>query len=82
MFPDKSLFHLFQSCLFFANFEDSETYLLEKTVKKGGRRDGRTIGDVCGDGLVLLVKRDGEEIIPSGDTLLQAGDLLVILKAK
>ena len=63
-------------------FEDTETYLLEKKVKKGGKRDGRTIGETAGEGLVLLVRRGEEEIIPSGDTLLHAGDLLVILKGK
>ena len=63
-------------------FEDTETYLMEKTVRKGGKRDGRTIGETAGEGLVLLVKRGDEEIIPNGDTLLHAGDSLVILKAK
>ena len=63
-------------------FEDTETYLMEKKVKKGGKRDGRTIGETAGEGLVLLVRRGEEEIIPSGDTLLRNGDMLVILKAK
>ena len=63
-------------------FEDTETYLVEKKVKIGGKRDGRTISEASGEGLVLLVRRGEEEIIPSGDTLLHAGDLLVILKAK
>ena len=63
-------------------YEDTETYLVEKTVRRGGKRDGRTIGETSGDGLVLLVRRGEEEIIPSGDTLLHYGDILVILKAK
>ena len=63
-------------------FEDTETYLVEKTVKKGGKRDGRTISQTSGDGLTLLVRRGGEEIIPSGDTLLRAGDSLVILRSR
>ena len=63
-------------------FEDTETYLVENKVKKGGKRDGRTIGETSGEGLVLLVRRGEEEIIPSGDTLLRAGDLLVVLRAK
>ncbi len=60
-------------------FEDTETYLVEKTVKKGGKRDGHTISDISGDGLVLLVRRGDQQIIPSGDTRLHAGDNLVIL---
>lgn len=63
-------------------FEDTETYLVEKTVKKGGKRDGHTIGERSGEGLVLLIRRNGEEIIPSGDTRLLAGDVLIILNAK
>ncbi len=61
-------------------FEDTETYLIEKTVKRGGKRDGHTIGETSGEGLVLLIRRGDEDIIPSGDTLLKAGDTLVILK--
>lgn len=61
-------------------FDDSETYLVEKTVKRGGKRAGRTIRETSGSGLVLLVRRGGEEIIPSGDTLLLEGDRLVILR--
>ena len=63
-------------------FEDTKTYLVEKTVKKGGKLDGYTISDISADGLVLLVRRGDEEIIPAGDTVLQAGDSLVILKAR
>lgn len=63
-------------------FEDTETYLVEKTVRKGGKKDGLTVGETSGEDLVLLVRRGDEEIIPSGDTLLKAGDSLVILKEK
>ena len=63
-------------------FEDTQTYLVEKTVKQGGKRAGHAIRDYSGDGLVLLVKRGDKEIIPSGDTVLQAGDTLVILKSR
>lgn len=64
------------------SFEDRETYLIEKEVIKGGKRDGHTISDIAEDGLVILVRRDNEEIIPNGKTILQAGDSLIILKAK
>lgn len=63
-------------------FEDTQTYLIEKTVKPGGKRAGHTLRDYSGDGLVLLVKRGDREIIPGGDTILEAGDVLVILKAR
>lgn len=61
-------------------FEDTETYLVEKTIKPGGKRAGRPICEFSGEGLVLLVKRGDREIIPSGSTVLEAGDLLVLLK--
>lgn len=51
-------------------FEDTKTYLVEKTVKKGGKRDGHTIGELSGESLVLLIRRNGEDIIPSGETHL------------
>ena len=62
-------------------FEDKQTYLVEKTVKPGGKRGGHAIREYSDDGLVLLVKRGEREIIPSGDTVLEAGDLLVILRS-
>ena len=63
-------------------FDDTETFLVEKTVKKGGKRAGHAISEVSGDGLVLLVRRGGQEIIPSGDTVLEEGDILVLLRAR
>ena len=63
-------------------YEDTETFLLERTVKKGGKRDGKAISESNTDGLVLLIQRGDEEIIPHGDTVLRAGDTLVILKSK
>ena len=63
-------------------YEDSDTFLIERSVKKGGKHDGRTLNESDTEGLVLLVRRNGEDIIPGGDTVLQAEDRLVILKAK
>ena len=63
-------------------FEDTQTYLVEKTVKPGGKRAGHAISEFSGDGLVLLVKRGDQEIIPSGDTVLEAGDVLVLLRTR
>ena len=64
------------------SYVDSETYLMEKTVKPGSKREGHTVGEFSDEGLVLLVRRGEKEIIPNGSTVLQAGDNLVILKAK
>ena len=60
-------------------FADSSTSLYEKTIKQDSRRVGQRIADYPGKGLIVLVRRDGESIIPSGDTILQAGDRIVIL---
>ena len=46
------------------------------------KRDGRSIGETAGEGLVLLVRRGKEEFIPNGDTVLHAGDGLVLLRTK
>ena len=63
-------------------FEDTRTYLVEKTVKKYGKRAGHAIGEFTNEGLVLLVKRGDREMIPSGDTVLKAGDVLVLLRCE
>ena len=62
------------------SFEDTRTFLTEKTVKKGGKQAGRPLREFSGEGLVLLIKRGDEELIPGGDTVLQAGDRLVLLR--
>lgn len=61
-------------------FEDTQTFLIEKTVKPGGKRAGHAIREFDSEGLVLLVLRGDKEIIPHGDTVLEAGDVLVILR--
>ena len=60
-------------------FEDTQTFLVEKRVKPGGKRAGHAIREFESEGLVLLVVRGSKEIIPRGDTVLEAGDILVIL---
>ncbi len=62
------------------DFEDSKTFLVEKKVKKDGKRAGRKISEVGGSGLILLVIRGEQEMIPSGDTVLLEGDRLVLLR--
>ena len=63
-------------------FKDNAASLYEKTVKVSSRRVGRPISENPGKGLVVLVRRGEENIIPNGDTILQAGDRLVILYLK
>ncbi|MBO7487721.1 MAG: potassium/proton antiporter [Bacteroidales bacterium] len=61
-------------------FEGTKATLYEKTVKATSRRVGNTISEYPGNGLLVLIQRDGRNIIPRGDTVLEAGDKLVILK--
>lgn len=63
-------------------YQDTETYLIERTVKPDGKRAGHAIREFPSEGLVLLVRRGNKEIIPHGNTVLREGDSLVILKAK
>lgn len=63
-------------------YEDSSTYLDERTVKADSSYVGHPVCEFSGEGLILLIRRGGEEIIPNGATLLQEGDRLVLLKAK
>ena len=48
-------------------------------VKPDSRRVGQRIADYPGKGLIVLVRRGEENIIPSGKTILRAGDKIVIL---
>lgn len=63
-------------------YEDASTYLEERTVRAGNGRAGHPISEFSGDGLILLVRRGDEEIIPNGDTVILEGDRLVVLMAK
>ena len=60
------------------HFEDDNTHLVEKTVKKGSRRVGHKLSDYAGNGLVVMIQRGEESIIPNGDTILYAGDRLIL----
>lgn len=60
-------------------YADASTSLEERTIKAGGKRAGKRIADYPGKGLIVLVRRGEENIIPDGDTILQAGDRIVIL---
>ena len=62
-------------------FEDRENLSLQEiVVEKGHRWVGcalRQIPTRSGT-LIVMIKRGSETIIPSGDTILQVGDTLVI----
>ena len=61
-------------------FEDKKTYLQEKTVKVDSRRVGQPLSRYPGKGLIMMIRRGDKIIIPESDTILAAGDKLVILK--
>ena len=61
-------------------FEEAEIKVKQKVVKADSRRVGRPMKDFPGSSTILLLKRDDENIIPSPETVLQAGDLLYILE--
>jgi H+/Cl- antiporter ClcA len=55
--------------------------LLEEVIHLGSALDGRQISDIpwpkgC---LVIAVHRGSQDILPRGDTMLQSGDLLILL---
>ena len=60
-------------------YSDETLSLYEKTIKPDSRRVGQRIADYPGNGLIVLVRRGEKNIIPSGNTILKAGDRLVIL---
>ncbi len=60
------------------HFEDDNTHLVEKTVKKDSRRVGHKLSEYAGNGLVVMIQRGEESIIPNGDTILYAGDRLIL----
>lgn len=62
------------------SYGEADISLFEKRVRKGSSLEGRCIRNIDIGGLVLMVIRDKGDIIPSGDTVLLAGDRLVILK--
>lgn len=61
-------------------FDEVGAMIKEKVVKPDSRRVGRPIKDHPGRSKILLVKRDDKSIIPDDNTILLAGDHLVILE--
>lgn len=64
------------------NYSDETLSLYEKSIKPDSRRVGKPLAEFPGKGLIVLVRRGEENIIPRGDTILQAGDRIVILDLK
>jgi len=64
------------------DFNDASVQLREKTIKKGSRRVGHKIAETHGPGLIVMVRRGERNMIPSGDTILEEGDKVVILQLK
>lgn len=62
------------------SFEDNRNYLEEHTVKENGRWKGRRLKDYDRDdrGVVVMIKRGETNIIPNGETVLEAGDRIVL----
>lgn len=63
-------------------FEDSSVLLEEKWIKAGGRNDGKMISEYSGNGLIVMICRGEDSIIPHGNIRIKAGDMLVILNLK
>ena len=58
-----------------------EKLLLESPVSVGAPACGKAIQELAwpGRSLVVSIKRHGEELLPHGGTVLEAGDVVVLL---
>ena len=65
------------------SYQDSSTdSLLQHPLSENSRWAGHKVSEYPNSkgNLLVMIQRDGERIIPNGDTILQNGDVLVILK--
>lgn len=60
-------------------FDDKTTYLEEEKVRSESRKVGKRLAECKVDGLIVLIRRGSENLIPNGDTVIEAGDRLVKL---
>lgn len=60
--------------------ENDTFYLEEKIIKPDGRRAGRRISEVPGEGLVVMIIRKEKTLFPHGNTRLEAGDRIILLR--
>ncbi len=58
-------------------FKDSSVSLEERTVRHGSPLAGKRISELPDRGLIVVVQREGRNIIPHGSTLLEEGDKIV-----
>lgn len=68
----------------FAQFESGLVQLIGVRVKRGARAAGKRLLEIGRAGpavraLVVAIARNGETIIPTGDTMIEAGDQIFIL---
>ena len=64
-------------------FEDRENLTLrEITVENNDRLKGRTLSEInlTQKGLIVMIERGKQTIIPNGNTRIEEGDLLVVAK--
>ena len=65
-------------------FKDSDVSLREKVIEPTDIWPCRKLKECKGmtDGIVILIRRKDENIIPHGDTVIETGDVLVICNMK
>ncbi|MEA4853131.1 MAG: potassium/proton antiporter [Christensenella sp.] len=65
----------------FTDYQDeAEMHLMEVTIDKRNPWNGRSLieANISSGVLVVMIKRNGESIIPNGSTVLLTGDILVL----
>ena len=68
-------------------FEERENLRLsELTVERGHRLSGRTLADIASAPdapryLIVLIQRGPETVIPTGSTVIQPGDVLILAQS-
>ncbi len=60
--------------------EEVDVQLIKTKVPQGHPWEGKTIGqlNLVADTLVVMIKRGEERIVPNGNTVIEAGDTLII----
>ena len=59
-------------------FEDSSVCFCETVLLPGNELIGKRLNECRRSGVIILIRRNDRDIIPSGDTLLKEDDRLVI----
>ena len=60
--------------------EEKSTQLIEMTIPKGDRLEGKSIMDanIPEEILIVMIKRKDEVLVPKGSTVIEEGDILVL----